>query len=54
MKDMVGYPWRPVPTVEGDHIPININDDGEIIERSQEDTNIGADMPESKDENNSG
>ena len=50
VQKVCGCPWKPVPTVEGDHIPIHTSGDGLGIPLEDEDTRIMVDMPESQAE----
>ena len=45
-----GYPWKPVPSAEGDAVPVHIDDAGKIADRQPEETFITLDPTLSKDE----
>ena len=50
LRAVCGYPWQPVPTQAGDHVPIKIRERGVPATREEEDSRIEVDGPESKDE----
>ena len=50
VQKVCGCPWKPVPAVEGDHVPIFIRSDGTGIPLEDEDTRIEVDMPETQAE----
>ena len=49
-NSVTGVPWKPVPSVEGDHIPIVIRPGGCTVPRAQEDTSLGTDDTVTQDE----
>ena len=48
-SSVCGYPWRPVPSTAGDHIPVHIRPDATIQDRQDQDTLIDA-SPQTKNE----
>ena len=49
VKSGRGYPWRPVPHIEGSHIPVHIADDLTVTRAEDEDTRLEVQMPQAHD-----